>query len=191
MLPAASRAYASILAILCNGRVSRAYILLICMPFCVAAGPFNNDLDDLFGVPAKQQPPMSASPDADNLLAAFEDSSISSSGPAIPSACFSTPYATPQPASQSRTGHKPADDLLGGFEGSLGRSCQQATPFLQSQRRLSQEYSNQNRKVSQIRLGGSTETLHPRLCCIKQVWSGFSSSLSRAYCCRRGRPQHS
>lgn len=122
-------------------------MLLICMPFCAAAGPFNNDLDDLFGVPARQQPPMSASPDADSLLAAFEDSSMSSSGPANPSACFSTPHATIQPAPQSRTGHKPVDDLLGGFEGSLGRAYHQVAQFLQAQESIQATSQNSHRFV--------------------------------------------
>ena len=85
-------------------------------PHFAVAGGVPDQLDDIFGMTQRQQQPMAAPPAHDDLLGAFQDSSLSS-----PSERFETPRSSPHPAVSAQ---QPSDDLLGGFEGSLGESGQ-------------------------------------------------------------------
>ena len=84
-----------------------------CSTLLFAGAP--DQLDDIFGMTKRQDLPMSAPPAHDDLLGAFQDSSLSS-----PSERFGAPYTRPHPAVSAQ---QPSDDLLGGFEGSLGERC--------------------------------------------------------------------
>ena len=81
-------------------------------PHFALAGGVPDQLDDIFGMTQRQHQPMAAPPAHDDLLGAFQDSSLSS-----PSERFETPRSSPHPAVSAQ---QPSDDLLGGFEGSLG-----------------------------------------------------------------------
>lgn len=85
-----------------------------CYPTLLFAG-VPDQLNDIFGMSQRQDLPMSAPPAHDDLLGAFQDSSLSS-----PSERFGTPYSSPHPAVSAQ---QTSNDLLGGFEGSLGEPC--------------------------------------------------------------------
>ena len=63
---------------------------------------------------------MSASPVEDDLLSAFQDSSLSSPSTTFPSDHLGAQHSSPGPGSKKASGQASHDDLLGGFEGSLG-----------------------------------------------------------------------
>ena len=79
-------------------------------PYCSAGAP--DQLDDIFGMTQGPIQPVSAAPAHDDLLGAFQNSSLGS-----PSQGFGTPLSSPHPVVSAQ---QPSDDLLGGFEGSLG-----------------------------------------------------------------------
>jgi hypothetical protein len=77
---------------------------------------------------------MLASTVKDDVLSVFQDSSLSSPSTNFPSDHLGPQHSATGPGSQSATDQAPHDDLLGGFEGSLGKLLHllilQATPGL-------------------------------------------------------------